>query len=249
MIRSEIRDIARKRLGETTASFWTDAELNIYINLGCKDLSWRTKCLRANGTIAVSSCVANTAASASAEFVLSDQFSDFYAVNEVYFQRETKDYVRLVPTTREELDVLDDAWQSLVGRTYLNTGSGVTTYNYESSPSEPIQYYWSREEDLIGIYPPPNDTHDGALLKVYYSKEHTDLTDDASSPTLPNGIHLAVVDYVVASGLEDRGWGDRANDMWTKYIKKINDYDIEKKKEREDEETYMKNYRNVQRRR
>ena len=245
MTRLEIRNIARKRLGETTSAFWTDAELNTYINLGCSDVAWRVKCLRANGTIAVSSCEANIIAEASAEFTISDYFSDFYAINEIYFQRLGEDYCRIESSSREELDALDEAWQSLVGRTYTDTGSGVVTYNYDSHPSQPTCYYWSREEDLLGVYPPPNDDNDGAKLKIYYSKKHTDLSSDDASPQLPTGIHLAVIDYTVASGLEDRGWGDRANDMWGKYMSKLKDYNIEKKNEREDDLIVMKPYRNL----
>jgi len=245
MIRSKIRNLIRKRLGETTSAFWTDVELNDYINLGCKDISWRLKCLRDSGSIGVSSCVATTVAEASTEFTISDSFSDFYAINEVYFKREAKDYVRLIPSSREELDVLNYAWQSMVGYTHTNTASGVVTYNYESETSEPTHYYWSREEDVLGIHPPPNDDQEGSSLKVYYSKEHTDLSSDDASPTIPTGVHLAVVDFGVATGLEDRGWGDRANDMWNKYFTKLKDYTTEKKNEREDDDIIMKNYRNV----
>jgi len=245
MTRLEIRNIARKRLGETTSAFWTDSELNTYINLGCSDVAWRLKCLRTNGTIAVSSCEANIIAEASAEFTISDAFSDYYAINEVYFQRKGEDYCRMIPSSREELDVINETWQSLVGRTYTDTDSGVVTYNYESQPSEPTHYYWSREEDTLGIYPPPNDENDGAKLKIYFSKKHADLSSDSAEPTLPDGIHLAIVDYVVYSGLEDRGWGDRANDMKGKYMSKLKDYSIEKKNEREDDLITMKSYRNI----
>ena len=245
MTRLEIRTIARKRLGETTSAFWTDTELNTYINLGCKDVAWRVKCLRGTGTISLVSCVANTAAAGSTEFTISDSISDFYAMNEVYFQRESTDYVRLTPSSREELDLLNQNWQSLVGYTHTSTSTGVVTYNYESQTSEPTHYYWSREEDTMGVYPPPNADNDGAPMKIYYSKEHTDLSVDTASPQLPSGIHLAVVDFTVASGLEDRGWGDRANDMWNKYTTKLKDYMTEKNKEREDDSTIMKSIYNI----
>lgn len=245
MTRAEIRTIARKRLGETTSAFWTDAELNTYINLGCKDVAWRVKCLRATGQIAVASCEPNLTATISNEFVISSNLTKCYAINEVYFRNEQKDYVRLIPTTREELDLIDDSWQSLVGWEYLNTTSGVTTYNYESQTTEPTHYYWNREEDVFGVYPPPNDENDGGLCKIYFSKEHTDLSSDSAVPQIPSGIHLAIIDFTVASGLEDRGWGDRANDMWNKYVMKLKDYTVEKKNEREDDLTVMKNYRNI----
>ena len=248
MTRQEIRDIARKRLGETTSAFWTDAELNIYINLGCSDIAWRTKCLRTNGIINVASCEQNIIAEVSNEFVLSTAFPNIFAITDVYFQDQVGgggDYRRLTPTTTEELDVLNGDWRSLIGRTYLDTGSGITYYNYESQPSTPIYYYWDREEDYMGIWPPPDDVQDGAPMKCYYTYDHTEMSSDSAVPEIPSGIHLAVVDFTVATGLEDRGWGDRANDMWNKYTLKLKDYVTERKNEREDEETIMKNYRNI----
>jgi len=244
--RQEIRDISRKRLGETTSAFWTDTELNLYINLGCSDIAWRIKCLRANSTaISVVSCDENIVAEASNEVAISTYLPTFYAINEVYLKRESEDYRRLIPTTREELDILDSTWQSLVGYTYTDPGSGITTYNKDSATAEPTHYYWDREEDVFGVYPPANDVNDGANLKIYYSKKHADLSSDDAEPQLPSGIQIAVVDYVVATGLEDRGWGDRANDQWNKYMTKLKDYQTEKKREREDDFTQMKNYRNI----
>jgi len=244
MTRGEIRDISRKRLGETTSAFWSDAELNNYINLGCKNIAWRTKCLRDTGYINIQSCEPNIVAEAKTEFTLSTLDHNIFAVNEVYFMREGKDYKRLEPTRRPDLDVESEEWQSLVGYTYVD-GGGTTHYNYESQTSEPLQYYWSREENVIGIYPPPSDQHDGAPLKIYYSKDHIDMSDDTVSPTLPINLHLAAVDFTVATGLEDRGWAERANDQWNKYMKKLVDYGVEKKNEREDDEIIMKSYRNI----
>jgi len=244
MTRQEIRDMSRKKLGETTSAFWTDSELNTYINLGCKDVAWRSKSLRTTGNIVVSSCEAGTVSQKYSEFTISTYLPDCFAVNEVYFKQDNEDYVRLEPTTREELDALDPAWQSLVGYT-ADATSGTPTYNFDSTCSIPQKYYWSREEDVIGIYPPPDDGQDGADLKVYYSYNHSDLSGEADIPTLPTPLHLAVVDFVAASGLEDRGWGDRANDMWQKYFSKIKDYAVEKKNEREDDEIIMKSYRNI----
>ena len=334
MTRQEIRDIARKRLGETTAAFWTDIELNLYINLACSNIAWRTKCLRDTGFINISSCEPNSTGEVITEWSISSLIDEnAFAINEVYFKRENTTYRRLESSSREELDIETEEWQSLIGYTnvrdpganlaftgvglddmtfagnyngdasasitykveidstggtdtfewfkndvsqatgvaitglsqsldlgfnvtfiattghtladYWDWGSPVITYNFNSQTSEPLQYYWVYEEDVIGIYPPPSDLHDGAPLKIYYSKDHIYMTSDTDVPTLPINLHLAAIDYTVASGLEDRGWGERANDHWTKYIKKIQDYGIEKGIQREDEEIIMKNYRNV----
>lgn len=245
MTRLEIRTLVRKGLGETTAAFWTNDELNTYINVGCKDIAWRLKCLRTSGYISSVSCVANTVGTRSNEYTLSTSFPTYFAVNEVYFKIDGERFHRLAPSSREELDFEYPGWMSTVGYTYTDT-AGTVTYNYQSQPGIPERYYWNREEDVLGLYPPPDDDQEGAsYIKVYYAYNHTDMSSDSSSPTLPVGIHLAVVDFAIAKGFEDRGWGDRANDFWAKYYQKLKDYVVERRNEREDDEIIMKGYRNL----
>lgn len=246
MTQQEIRNMARKTLGETTSAFWTDAELNAYINLGCKDLAFRTKCLRTTRTFGSVSCAENTVGSVSNEYVLSTVIPNYFAVNEVYFKVDGERYYRLDPSSREELDSIHSGWQALVGFTSSDTATGITTYNKDATPSIPLKYYWDKEEDILGLYPPVGDDQAGSdYIKVYYTYDHPDLSSNSSVPSLPTPIHLAVVDFTVARGLEDRGWGDRANDGWQKYFQKIKDYVIERSRGREDEEIVSKNYRNV----
>ena len=249
MIRSAIRDLARKRLGETTTAFWTDAEINDYINLGAKDLAQRTKCLRSKVTISSVSVAASSAVSSAAsnEYTISDSISNFFAITEMAFMQNGTDTVKLTPTTRESLDLTVTGWRSLVGRTLATTTgtAQVTTYNYAANPSVPTHYYWNREEDIFGLYPPPNDDNEGAYITAYYTYNHTDMTADSQSPTIPEPLHLGVVDFAVATGYDTRGWEEKANDAWQKYFARINDYMTERRVEREDEEIIMKSYRNI----
>jgi len=62
---------------------------------------------------------------------------------------------------------------------------------------------------------------------------------------VPEYVQPAIVDYVVANGYEQRGFGDKANDAWQKYYSKIHDYQVERNREKEDEDIVMKNYRNI----
>lgn len=255
MTRQEVRSVARKALGETTSAFWADDELNTYIQLATSDIAWRTKCLRPQPggftTIGSISCDANTVAQRSNEYQLSTYFPGYYAVVEVYFLIDGKRWRRLDPTSRQELDAKFVGWQSTLGYTAPNTATGITTYNMASITSIPISYYWSREEDILGLYPPPNTAQSSAttgqnMIKVYWTMDAPTLSSDVQSLyPIPLGLHLAAVDFAVARGLEDRGWVDRANDSWTKYYKRLSDYKVERDNEREDDETVSKNYRNL----
>jgi len=238
-----LRTQVRKRLGDATTAFWTDDELNGYINDACRDLSYRLKCIRNNGYISSVSCTSNTVATASNEYSLSSNFPNLYSVLEVYFFDGGEDWIRLEPTQREVLDEERPGWRGNVGYLYTTTSSTVTTYNYTSNTSTPEYYYWDREEDIIGLEPPPDADNEGSnYIRVYYADKHTDITG-TNSPTIPEPMHLAIINYAVAVGFEDRGWGDRANDNWNKYFAKIKDYKIERNREREDDEIVSINYR------
>lgn len=219
MLRSEIRDLIRKRLGETTSSFWSDVELNSWINDACTDIAFRTKCIRTNTTF--------TPVLDTEEYVLSTILPYILSINEVYFKADDLTWVKLPATSRTELDINYPGWKS--------TASGT-----------PFLYYYNREEDIFGLYPGPNSTNDITDgCQIYYTKSHIDLTDDLSSPQLPENVQPAIADFVTAYGYEQRGWGDKANDAWAKYFQKIHDYQVERHRETEDEDLIMKPERNI----
>jgi hypothetical protein len=329
--RGEIRILARKRLGETTAAFWTDDELNGWINLACNDLAFRVKCLKADGFFSASAVVENTTSQASNEYSLEGLFPDLYSITEVYFHIEGSRWDKLESINFTDLDILFPGWRDDVGRTipptqgtqftvtgitqanpavvttsaphgfaddeaviltgvvgmteingttyyvkssptattleleespagpdldstgftaYASGGTintiGDTTYNFDSRPGVPTHYYWDRERDLFGLWLPPdalNETSNN--VHVYYLARHADLGDDAEFPTIPEPLRMAIIDHVVYTGYESRGWGDKANDALAQYLAKISDYIGERDREREDEVLVAKNYRNV----
>lgn len=217
MTRLQIRGLIRRRLGETTAAFWTDTELNDWINFGCKDIAFRAKCIRSETTF---NSVLDTL-----EYTLSSVIPNVVSINEIYFKQSGSTWVKLDPTNRTDLDFEDNGWRS-------------------ASSSTPNKYFYDREENIFGLYPPANSDNTGVnYVKVFYTKTHTDLTDDNSTPQVPEALQNAIVDYVVALGYEQRGWGDKSNDAWTKYFSRIKDYEIERQREKEDEDIIMKNYR------
>jgi hypothetical protein len=298
MTRSNIRAMIRKRLGETTASFWSDPELNTWINDACRDIAFRAKCLKGTAYMSFINDVS--------EYALSTVIPNVLSINEFYYKQDGINYQKLESTSRTELDLVYSGWQG--------SDSGV-----------PIKYWYDREEDIFALYPPPLITavaniatsttslliavgsktfttqagkqfavgqfitaasaanlanymqgdvvsYSGTTLvlnvtniggsgtyadwtlsgtlgdnygRVFYTKSHIDMTADAEEPQLPANVQNAITDYVVAYGYEQRGWGDKANDAWQKYYSKIHDYQVERHREKEDDDIVMRNYRNI----
>lgn len=219
MTRKQIRDLIRKRLGETTAAFWLDVELNTWINDAGHDIVFRTKCLKDNGYITT---VENTQ-----EYAITDNFPTLLSITEVYLEVDGETWSKLDPTTRTQLDLDNPGWLS-----------------YEAGT--PGQYYWDLEEDVFGLVVKPDEDNAGDdYIRVYYAKDFVELTDDSQSPAVIEYLHEAFVDYVCAKGFEQRGYGDKGNDAWTKYNVRLRIYLVEHKREREDEEIISRNYKNV----
>ena len=127
MNRGQIRTLARKRLGETTAAFWTDSQLNLWINLACNDLAFRTKSLRTDGFFSASAVAENTTSEGTNEYTLSSLFSDLYSITEVYFHLEGERWEKLIPINYTDLDVLYPGWRDANGRTIApETGTAIT---------------------------------------------------------------------------------------------------------------------------
>jgi hypothetical protein len=238
-----MRTQVRKRLGDATSAFWTDDELNGYINDGLRDISFRTKCLINNTYISSISCDPNTDSQKSNEYTLTSISPNLYSILRVYYLENGSEWIRLEPSSREELDEESISWRGNVGLDDSAGSSG--QYNYNSKTATPRDYYWNREENLFGIDPPPNDENAGTnYIRIYYVDRHTDISGDTDEPLIPEPmLHLAAINYAVAVGFEDRGWGDRANDMWTKYYQRLKDYKVERNREREDDEIVSMNYR------
>ena len=246
MIRSSLRDKIRKKLGETTSAFWNDTEINDYINDGARDLSFRAKCIRANTFVTTQDATENSVSEKNHEISFASIDPNIYAILEVYFHQAgnsvTPRWVKLNPTNRTELDITSPGWKDDIGHTNLTAG----TFNTASRPGVPTHYYWDREEDLFGWWLPSNTTQTSSdNLRIYYMLRHIDLSGDGDEPQIPEPLQLAIIDYGIAQGLEDRGWQEKANDRWDKFFTRIKDYQMERNREQEDEDLIMKNYKNI----
>lgn len=196
MNRQEIRNKARKKLGETTAAFWTDSEMNTWIDDACDDIAMRTLCLRSSTLL--------TPTESLAEYTLTSQISDVLAILDEQFYMDAANWDRLEPTTREELNRDYPGWK--------NADDGT-----------PIMYYWDLEDNVHGLYPPPNSTNAVTeYWQVFYAQRHTDITGDTAAIDIPLELHKAIIEHVVATGLESRQSREAAAFHWTLYEKYIN---------------------------
>ena len=115
-----------------------------------------------------------------------------------------------------------------------------------ASSGTPTHYYHDKEEDIIGFYVPPDSSNTGSnYAEVYYARTYVEASTDDGTCNLPLYLHMAIVHKVTARGFEQRGLGDKANDQLAKYAGRIKFYLAERKREKEDDELIMKNYRNI----
>jgi trans-aconitate methyltransferase len=77
-------------------------------------------------------------------------------------------------------------------------------------------------------------------LEVYNSTYPTVLDNDNQTPTdIPTMLQQAIIEWIVATGLEARGYQDIADNHWQKYTEKLASYLAQTNLE-EDEEILMR---------
>jgi len=216
MTRKDIRDMARKRLGETTAAFWSDEELNSWINQGVKDIAYKSKSLKDD--------VLLTATADTMEYVFSTFVPNAHSITEAYVQYSTGNWIKLKPTSRTQLDLQFPGWLGA-----------------ESCTSS-THYCWDSEEDTLILYP-PMEAPIANGVRVYYTYEPRQMVADTDESEMPDHLNLAIVDFVVATGFDTRGWTDKSNDAWSKCYQRVKDYTVERSREREDDVVISRNYR------
>ena len=209
-----------KKLGDTTGSFWIPSEIVAYINEGIQDIAFRTKSIKTDSTFSAFAGIPN--------YNLQASFPLCLAITEVYYYNiQTLKWVKLHSTTRTELDETQPGWLSV-------------------PTSLPTRYWYDRELNEFYLYPNPDASYVSPnQVWGYYSIQSTDLSAPTDIPQIPQPIHLAIIDYATAVGSETRGWMDKAQVNWTSYYKRLADYEIERGRETEDNDTFMKSYRRV----
>lgn len=202
MTRAEARILIRKELGETTAAFWTDAELNTWMNLAGHDIAEKALCIKSKSFM--------TTAEGQKEYDMDSLFAGFICPTKVYMYQDGMTWEEMDQKTLEEMNHEFPGWKSAAnGTPYL--------YIFEQDRGK-----------VMTLYVPPNALNSGTdYVEVYYAKDFSDISADTASLSSQLDsvvLELALTDWVIAMGFETRGQTEKANDRWTKYYGKLQNY-------------------------
>lgn len=166
MTLAQARSRVRARLDEATETFWTDDNLDVWINEGARDLSRRTETLLTSDvTNPVTAGVATVAAP-----------TNVLRIYMVEWERDGDDRVK-------ELEYRDRKQMPAVWWESQDISSGepwcYTTDGYPPSLT-------------LRLYPTPSDAGN---LRIHYYASSTDATDDSDTVTTPNGWDDLILDY------------------------------------------------------
>lgn len=214
MTRTVLRNTIRKKIGESTAAYFEDSDLDQWIEDAQLDIVWKAKCKRQRS-------LATTVAS-TVRYSLSTLVSDLLRIFKVrVYDSSTTDWTKVKFATQEFLDERFPGWMT------ANAGP-------------PEYYVYDVELNEFILYPKADTDQVGTnYLEIYNSIKPTAIANDSASPDLPTMLHPAVIDYVVATGLAARGYEDIANNNWQQYYGKVKSYMTEREVE-EDEEIIMR---------
>lgn len=177
---SDVRTDIRARLNENTARFWTDAQLNTWINEACRDVARRTETLQDFHT----SLLIN------AGLGKYDLPSDVIRLHRVEFIPLGSDNTYVVePSTYQEMDRM---WGT----------------NQTSMMSYPYYFVlWGFPPGLtIQLYPIPSQA---GSLNIYYYRQPKTLTNDTDVVEIPEGwqdLLSLYVEYVAKRKDRDMTW-------------------------------------------
>jgi len=140
----------RSLLGEATASFWTDAEINAWLSEAAQDLSARTLCVQKTADV--------TLATGTVEYA-------------------TEDYtIKIIGAYYESPDI-EGVAQGYIGlkRVMLNQIADLP----HMTPGPPKYFYRYSEDGTgkIGFIPLPTATENGETVKVIYAAQTNDIAE------------------------------------------------------------------------
>ncbi len=185
----DLRDDLRARLDETTARYWTDKELNRWINEGSQDIARRAECLPTAQQIAVAATVGTVTMP-----------TDGFRLHRAEYSNDSG--VTVYPLEFRDPNEMDEFW---IRR---------TQQNYRPSFLVPQGYppNWTAT-----IYPVPSSA--GTLTVYYYRTAiaANNDTDDIDLPAGWEDLTILYASYVALRKDSNPGWKD-AKDEYTEKL-------------------------------
>lgn len=172
MDREDLRNEVRARLGETGTGFYSDANINQWLNDGVDYISMAVEPIITTMTVDVTATTGSAPWTGQSEFLLPDSL---ISIKQVYFKNSNGKWAPLQETTLQDLFDFNIDWES-------------------SEADPPRQYYWI--QDTIGLYPKASTTR-SAALKVLHTCRPSEMASDSATTGLPSWLDRAVAQYAV----------------------------------------------------
>jgi hypothetical protein len=157
----------RALIDEPVAQFWSDSQIQSYINQGAEDFARRTRTLRSSTPVVVSANVQNYSAP-----------SNYYALYRVEFQPSSTGQVFIYPLEFKGYNEMDEAW-------------GV----YQTFPAAWPQAYtlWGNPPNLtIRLFPVPDQP---GVLNVFGYRQSVDTVLTTDPVDVLQGYEEAIYEY------------------------------------------------------
>jgi hypothetical protein len=173
---SELRTQVRDRIDEATAKFWTDTQINSWINEGARDLARRGEVLQTRDEI--------TSIAGTQEYTLP---SDVVRVYRVEYEDSSQ---TIVPLEYRDFNNMDSVWWSRQATT---------------ESTRPFWFtMWGYPPDLkIIVYPTPANSDE--ILRVFYYSVPATVSGDEDPIAVPTGWEDAIVLYAEYVALRKDG--------------------------------------------
>ena len=170
--RSELRQEVRDRLGESGTGYYTDAQLNQWLNDGVDYVAMAVEPLVSTGTVDITAVTGSAPYTGQGEYLLPD---GLISIKQAYYKDSAGKWDILEETTFEDLFEQNPDWESSAG-------------------DPPSRWYW--RQDVIGLYQKPDTARTGAL-RLLFTCRPSEMTGDTATTGLPSWLDRAVVLYVL----------------------------------------------------
>ena len=184
----------RSLIGESSASFWTDAEINNWVIEAVEDISARSGGFQVSDTITLSTATyeySTTTGSVSVADIV-----------------EVLGMVYVVTT-----DITGDTNQQFIGLIKVDPGM---VHTIPLTDNGPPKYYYNTG-DKIGILPPPTATENAQVVRIYFTKTSQTIAD------LPNQYQSLTFWYAASMAFKKEHRYAESKELYGMYLQKLAD--------------------------